>query len=57
MVPLSDGASSRAGLDFLLLLDESTACAPEGCTAVARAVALDAVLLADIAPLDQGVAV
>lgn len=57
MVPLSDGPSGRAGFDFLLLLDESTARAPEGCAAVAGTVALDAVLLADLAPLDQGIAV
>jgi hypothetical protein len=57
MVPLSDRASGGAGLDLLLLLDKSAARAPEGCAAVTRAVALYAILLANLTSLDQGIAV
>lgn len=57
VIPLCNGTGGSANLHFLLVLDESTACAPVGGTAVTRAVALDAILLTDLGSLGHGIAV
>jgi hypothetical protein len=57
LIALCDRTRGRSGLDFFLLLDESTARAPVGRATVARSVAPDAIPLSDLASLHQGIAV
>lgn len=55
LVALGDGTGGGAGDDLLVMLDDGTARAPVGSAAVGGTVALDAVALPDLGPLEHGV--
>lgn len=57
LVTLCDGALRKTSLDFVVLLDESTAETPVTNTAVAHAATLDTESLTDLSSLHHGVTV